>query len=124
MKTIKALSIIGMLLFAFGFYLIYAIFQDVYKTVNALDNIGSFASLLECGNQLTDTVDSVYAIILLGFIACAYGFCSSLWIYIKAKGIKQEENDPILRLSKLNQLKESGGLTEEEYEAKKKELLY
>lgn len=123
----KTLSIIGIVLFGLLTITLWSMAEELEATLDALQTIGGLASLFDAENGLSEFSDTIYGITGCGLIGSLYGVVLSIVGVVRSnrrspKG--DSETQRMLRLQQLSQLKESGALTDAEFEAKKKELIF
>lgn len=74
----RVLSIIGVILFGILGLLCLAMYADIEPLINDLNSIGTFASLLDAGDDLSDFTSAVEALVGLAFISDIAGFILSI----------------------------------------------
>ncbi len=115
----KTLSIVGIVLFSL--MLICILFNDTLSTgLEMLEQKAATTGSL----QLSVIVDTLWGTVGIAFFANIFGLTLSIvGLNVSAKQKKKSEKPAILQLQELDALKKSGALTENEFEAKKRELL-
>lgn len=120
----KVLSIIGVVLFSLLFLATCEGCAEIMEILEETETIGNFSSILGIGNELTEFTDNIYAFIGISFISCIFGIILSIKGIITSRKMGNKYPMNIAEeLTRLSHLKTSGVLTEDEFEAKKRELL-
>lgn len=74
----KALSVIGVILFGVLGYLCLEFYVDIESVIDDINTIGEFASLFDAGKDLKEFTSTIEALISLSFISNVAGFILSL----------------------------------------------
>jgi Short C-terminal domain len=99
----KTMSIIGIVLFAFAFIIIVAFQQDAYESHTAVDTLAGW-----------------------GYISVFYGIALAIVGLVKSKSMATaivKEQNTTEKLIELNNLRQKGILSEDEFQAMKIDLL-
>lgn len=118
----KILSIIGIILFGFATYDSLVTFALVEPLLDDTETVGNIASLFDMENNLSYQVDELYGSLGCYFIVSVYGLVISIVSFLKTRK-KNSITDISGQLTELGLLKDKGLLSEDEFEAKKREIM-
>lgn len=119
----KTFSIISIALFALFTLTTITTMAELEPVLDGLDSLGSFASLFDSTNKLEEISDSVYSLMGCALFGNLLGLALSITMYLKSKKLNDSNSSDMTKLQELNTLRQSGALTESEFETKKRELL-
>ncbi len=118
----KTLSIIGIVLFSLALIFTFSVLSDD-TLIAGLETLEQLA-IENKDSQLLETMDSAWAMMGYALFGSVFGLVLSIvGVAVSAKQQKKGEKPLTWRLQELDALKKSGALTENEFEAKKRELL-
>ncbi len=122
----KTLSIIGIVLFSLALLFTFSVWFDD-ALISGLETLEQLAKEIN-DSQLSENVDLVWGayglMIFAGLFGSIFGLVLSIvGVTVSVKQQKKGEKPLTWRLQELDALKKSGALTENEFEAKKRELL-
>lgn len=118
----KTLSIIGIILFGLAVYDCLTTFSLVEPLLNDIETVGNLASLFDEGDDISSQVDELYGSLGIYLIASIFGLIISILSFSKSRK-KASITDVSDQLRELGQLKEGGLLSEDGFEAKKREIM-
>lgn len=121
----RTLSIIGIALFSFMFILSVSAIGDLSSDLDELEEVGSLASLFsnQLGDALTEFSNAVYGLGGLSMFSNLFGLAFSIVMFVKTGKQKSVKADAAQQLLQLAALRDKGLLTDDELEAKKRELM-
>ena len=115
MKTLRVISIIGIILFSLSIIGLGSCDTDLPDSTNKINTLS--------GVDVANFQDEIDTSIGLGVLACIYGLVLSIVGVVSSKTKKNSATDVQLRLLRFGQLRDKGILSEDEFEALKRELL-
>ncbi len=122
----KTLSIVGIVLFSLGLLFTFSVWFDD-ALITGLETLEQLAKEIN-DSQLSENVELIWGacglMIFAGLFGSIFGLVLSIvGVTVSVKQQKKGEKPLTWRLQELDALKKSGALTENEFEAKKRELL-
>lgn len=118
----KTLSIIGIILFGLAVYDSLATFALVEPLLEDAETIGNLASLFYEGDDISSQVDELYGSLGFYFIVSLFGLIISIISFLKSRK-KASITDVSSLLREFGQLRDNGLISDDEFEAKKREIM-
>ena len=120
----KTLSIIGIILFGLAIYDCITTLTLVVPLLEDAGTIANLASLLELdeGSGLSSQTDTLYGSLGYYFLVSIFGLIISIVSFFKCRK-NPSITDMSNQLRDLGQLRDKGILSEDEFEAKKREIM-
>ena len=122
-KSLKNLALAGIIIFSLMLINNFIIAGEISDPLDDFESLSGYASLF-IGNSLSDFTDNIWELLGQSIVASIFGLVMSVIMYRKAKKEDlQNFDDMNSQLLKLSELRDKGALSEDEYEAKKREML-
>lgn len=119
----RTMSIIGIILFSLLFIELLCIPTEFTSTLEDLEALGALSSTFDLGEELTEFSDSIYGLGGISLISIIFGFALSCVGLSASRKKKISPKDLTKELLDLGLLKERGILSEDEFEARKREIM-